>query len=161
MQAKLYIFMLRRQPRHKALSGALALDRALRNHRSLQTLVQQASQRGALEQRVLLALPADLRPHFKLASVQEDTIQLQCHSAAYATKLRMQQRAVLQRINARLQTSLRQIKVLIRPAASKNRKTVKPLSLSKENAQTLLQEAGQTKDQALRAILEKLASHAE
>ncbi len=153
--------MLRRQPKHHPLSEILALKTKLKRQSGLSTLLQQAESHGSLEQTILQAIPHDIRQAFKLANLEAGTLQLQCHTAAMATRLRMRQRDILQCLNRTLPDQINRIQILIRPATATSRKTHRALRLSKENAQTLLQEAGQTSDDGLRAILEKLARHAK
>lgn len=152
--------MLRRQPKHHALSNLLALETKLKRS-SLGSLMHQAEQLGAQEQRVLQALPLEIRDAFHLISLDAGLLQLQCHTAAMATRLRMRQREILHRINQTQSPPVKRIQILIRPANRAIKLSHRPLHLSKENAQALLQEAGQTRHEGLKAILEKLARHAE
>ncbi len=161
MQVSNIVFMLRRQPKHKALSDSLIIDRTLRRNQELGRLIQEAEQRGSLEQRVLALIPEKFRDAFRLIGIEQGTLQLQCHSAAIATRLRMQQQQLTRQLSQRLQQPIHSLKIAIRPTAGKRKQTQNTLSLSQENAQALLQEAGQTEDKALRAILQRLASHAK
>ena len=52
------------------------------------------------------------------------------------------------------------LKIQVRPRRYSLKKPASAMTISKENARLLEEEAGHTKDKALREVLEKLASHA-
>ncbi|MBE02048.1 DciA family protein [Marinobacter lutaoensis] len=127
---------------------------------TLRQLIAKAEQHREAEQTVLRALPRDLAQGVRFLACQDGELTLSAENATQASQIRFRQHEIM--------ASVRQdeafqyvwkLKVkVVPPKAREKRRRIKP-RLSKENARLLAEEAGHTKDKALREVLEKLASH--
>ncbi|MBB5322669.1 DUF721 domain-containing protein [Marinobacter oulmenensis] len=126
----------------------------------LQGLIERAELHSRAEQLVMSAIPDGLAPGTRFVSYREGELVLSTDNAGKATQLRFRQHEIM--------AALRQHepfqyawKVRIKVSPPRFRHTRKPekAPLSNENARLLKEEAGHTKDKALREVLEKLASH--
>lgn len=126
----------------------------------LSKLLNRASKILIHQEAVRAALPEACRPHCWLANYRNGTLYLQTDSSVWGSRLRMQQRAIIQQLKkVPAFAALHSVKVSIQPrytAAPPSRST-KPVST--ENAQQLLETAADTEDPALKAALTRLAKN--
>lgn len=127
----------------------------------LRSLVAKAVLHQKAEQRVLQSLPDDLSKAVRFVSYRDGELVLQTDSATRASQLRFRQREIMADLRQEeVFEFVWKLKVKVRPGRYSLKKPPSPMTLSKENARLLKEEAGHTKDKALREVLEKLASHA-
>lgn len=127
----------------------------------LRQLVARATLHQKAEQRVLQSVPDNLRVGVRLVSYKDGELVLQTDNAARASQLRFRQQEIM--ADLRQEEAFEfvwKLKINVRPGRYSLKKPPAPMTLSKENARLLEEEAGHTKDKALREVLEKLASHA-
>ncbi|GGY68266.1 DUF721 domain-containing protein [Marinobacter zhanjiangensis] len=129
--------------------------------RQLRELVAKATLHLRAEQRVLQSVPEPLREGVRLVSYKDGELVLQTDNAARASQLRFRQQEIM--ADLRHEETFEfvwKLTIKVRPGRYSLKKPAEPMTLSKENARLLEEEAGHTKDKALREVLEKLASHA-
>jgi len=125
---------------------------------SLAKLLQRANNIMVHQETVRAALEPSCRPHCWLANYRNGTLYLQTDSAAWGTRLRMQQRAIIQQLKStRVFTGLQSVKVLIKPRYTVEPAQRKAKAVSTDNAEQLMETAEQTEDKALKAALVHLA----
>ncbi|MEH6358205.1 MAG: DUF721 domain-containing protein [Pseudomonadales bacterium] len=125
---------------------------------SLGKLLQRANSIMAYQETVRATLEPSCRAHCWLANYRNGTLYLQTDSSAWGTRLRMQQRAIIQQLKpTRVFASLHSIKVLIQPSYTVAATQRKAKPISTDNAKQLLETAEQTDDEALKAALTHLA----
>jgi hypothetical protein len=127
---------------------------------NLNRLFRKADAIAKLDKELDQALPDNLKGKFKIAGYKDGVLKLVVHSAVLATRLKFAQNELIStlRFNPILK-ELNTISIKIRPARYKKKIVKKLLPISNENAQILIEEAGQTKDKDLRDILLRLATH--
>lgn len=152
--------MLRRQPKKSSLSPLLSLTKLTARSNELSSLIAKAEQLDTFDARFEHALPKPLRGHFNVNSIDSTHLTITTTSAALATRCRMSQQQILATLNRQLGLELRQIKIKIRPKPVASMQAQNLRTLSTENAQILKAEAEQTKDEKLKDVLNRLASHA-
>lgn len=129
--------------------------------RHLRELMARAALHHQAEQRVLKAIPARLARGVRFVSYHDGELVLQADNATQASQLRFQQRDIMAALREEKAFEfVWKLKVKVQPRRYSLKKPAAPMTLSKENARLLEEEAGHTKDKALREVLEKLASHA-
>lgn len=141
-------------------SLSLSPDNQEQSHH-LRELVARATVHQKAEQRVLKSLPEALAKGVRFVSYRDGELVLQTDSATRASQLRFRQQEIM--ADLRREEAFEfvwKLKVKVRPERYSLKKPPSPMTLSKENARLLEEEAGHTKDKALREVLEKLASHA-
>ncbi|HLV76659.1 MAG TPA: DciA family protein [Marinobacter sp.] len=127
---------------------------------TLKALMARADLHMQAEQVVLAAIPAELAAGTRFVSCQEGELVLSTDNASKATRLRFRQHEILEALrDNELFRFVWKVKIKVSPLRFRERKPAQKLPLSKENARLLKEEAGHTKDKALREVLEKLASH--
>jgi len=85
---------------------------------------------------------------------------LSTDTASKATRLRFRQHEIMEKVRENeLFRYVWKIRIKVSPSRFRARRKAEKTPLSKENARLLQEEAGHTKDTALREVLEKLASH--
>lgn len=125
---------------------------------SLAKLLQRANSIMAHQETVRALLEPSCRPHCWLANYRNGTLYLQTDSAAWGTRLRMQQRAIIQQLKpTRAFAGLQSIKVLIQPRYTVAPPQRKAKPISADNADQLMETAEETEDEALKAALMHLA----
>jgi len=128
---------------------------------SLKRLLEQADLHLQSEQQVLAAIPEELAGGARFVSCQNGELVLSTDNASKATRLRFRQHEVMAALREYdLFRFVWKIKIKVVPARFQPVRRRQMTPLSKENARLLKEEAGHTKDKALREVLEKLASHA-
>ncbi|WP_111497316.1 DciA family protein [Marinobacter bohaiensis] len=127
---------------------------------NLRRLLAHAEVHRRAEQVVLHALPDNLRNHCRFLSYHDGDLALSAESSMTASQLRLRQREILEvlRKEPDFQHAWR-LKVKVAPPRPKRKPVYQKEALSKENARLLDQEAGHTKDEGLREVLEKLSRH--
>ncbi|MCL1477019.1 DUF721 domain-containing protein [Marinobacter sp. M3C] len=126
----------------------------------LRKLVARAEQHRLAEQALLAELPPSLQSGTRFVSCHEGELVLAADSGPKASQIRFRQHDIMAAArNLELFRFVWKLKVKVVPPRFQDKAMAKKLPLSKENAQLLKEEAGHTKDKALREILEKLASH--
>ena len=141
-------------------SLSLSPDNHHQSHQ-LRELVAKAVLHQQAEQRVLASVPDKLREGVRFVSYRDGELVLQTDNAARASQLRFRQQELM--ADLRHEEAFEfvwKLKIQVRPRRYSLKKPASPMTLSKENARLLEEEAGHTKDKALREVLEKLASHA-
>ncbi|MFL1404087.1 DUF721 domain-containing protein [Marinobacter sp. M1N3S26] len=141
-------------------SLSLTPDNQEQSHH-LRELVARATMHQKAEQRVLQSVPEELANGVRFVSYRDGELVLQTDSATRASQLRFRQQEIM--ADLRREEAFEfvwKLKVKVRPGRYSLKKPPSPMTLSKENARLLEEEAGHTKDKALREVLEKLASHA-
>ena len=127
---------------------------------TLKELMAKAGLHIQAEQTVLTAIPEELVKSTCFVSCQNGELVLSTDTASKATRLRFRQHEIMEALRENdLFRFVWKIRIKVAPARFKSRKKVEKVPLSKENARLLSEEAGHTKDKALREVLEKLASH--
>jgi hypothetical protein len=151
------------RPLHrKRLCERLSAQLTCSRSNDLSALIAKATALGQLDIEVQNCLPAELRTKLQLVEVDDDTLILNCQSAAFATRLRMLQEAVIRALqrNPRL-CAVKRIEIRIRPPSTQRTPARRHLVLSQENARLLLEEAGHTGDKQLKAVLIRMAQRAD
>lgn len=128
--------------------------------RSLNGLLTRAQQHARAEQAVLAAVPENLRHGLRFVSCHQNELVLMTHSAIQASQVRFRQQEIVQALSDNeLFGQISRVRVRVAPARHRLKRKHEPMVISNENARLLKEEAGHTKDKALREVLEKLASH--
>jgi len=128
---------------------------------TLRELVAKAELHRQAEEQILTAIPAELAKGVRLLSCQEGELILSADNATRASQIRFRQHEIMASVRAHeLFRYVWKLKVKVAPPRFREARRVNKQPLSKENARLLQEEAGHTKDTALREVLEKLASHA-
>lgn len=154
--------MLYRQPRHKSLADALSLEKLTSQSGDLEKLIQKANQLQEFSQIVNNCLPDLFKGKLLINGLQQQTLVLTSPSATLATRFRVNQQEFLTRLRQQMPyQAIQDVKIKIRPRKFRTEVQQTKRRLSKENAQILEEEAGQTDDKNLREALTKLAKRAK
>ena len=131
------------------------------NHSStLQQLMTKAELHQEAERQVIAALPEGLEVGTRFVSCQDGELVLSTDNASKATRLRFRQHEIMEKVRENeLFRYVWKVRIKVSPPRFQSRPQAEKTPLSKENARLLHEEAGHTKDTALREVLEKLASH--
>lgn len=152
--------MLKYQPKQKPLAKLLSASNIPGRSRELGSLIKLAEQLQTLDSILNESVPALYKNQFQANGIKNRTLTITCHAASLATRLRVDKQTIIANMNDRLPHSLIQdIHIRIRPASFKNNSGSAERTLSKENAQMLLEEAEQVDDKNLKEILVRLAQH--
>lgn len=127
---------------------------------NLRRLLANAEVHRRAESSVLAAVPENLRSHCRFLSYHDGDLVLSADGSVVASQVRLRQREILEQLRKApdFQYAWR-LKVKVSPPRPKAAPAVKKEPLSNENARLLKQEAGHTKDEGLREVLEKLSRH--
>jgi len=137
-------------------------DNSATRNANLKQLVTKAELHLNAEKSVIAALPEELVPGTRFVSCQDGELVLATDNASKATRLRFRQHEIMEKVRENeLFRFVWKVRIKVSPARFQARKNVEKTPLSKENARLLEEEAGHTKDKALREVLEKLASHTQ
>jgi len=143
---------------HTKYSNFKRLENVADKNSSLGKLLHRANNIMAHQETVRATLEPSCRPHCWLANYRNGTLYLQTDSAAWGTRLRMQQRSIIQQLKStRVFASLHSVKVLIQPRYTVEPPQRKAKPVSSDNAEQLMDTAEQTDDKALKAALMHLA----
>ncbi|AKV97223.1 MULTISPECIES: DciA family protein [unclassified Marinobacter] len=127
----------------------------------LKDLVAKAELHRQAEGEVLAALPSELFNGTRFVSCKDGELVLTTETAGKASQIRFRQHEIMEKLRENeLFRFVWKLKVKVAPPRFREKLVFKKEPLSKENARLLKEEAGHTKDKALREVLEKLASHA-
>lgn len=150
--------MLKYQPKLQPLAEALSANKIPSRAPGIASLIKQAEQLQDLNALFNACIPERFRNHFQTNGIDHQMLVLTCHSASVATSLRMHKNAILKQLNDQLKAKpIIDLKIKIRPKQHGKSSAEAGRTISKKNAQFLLEEAGHTLDQQLRAVLIKLA----
>lgn len=141
-------------------SLSLSPDSPEQSHH-LRELVARAALHNQAEERVLRSIPESLAAGVRFVSYQDGELVLQTDNATQASQLRFRQQEIM--ADLRHEEAFEfvwKLNIKVQPRRYSLKKPPEPMTLSKENARLLKEEAGHTKDKALREVLEKLARHA-
>ena len=128
---------------------------------ALKDLVAKAELHRQAEGEVLAALPSELFNGTRFVSCKDGELVLTTETAGKASQIRFRQHEIMEKLRENeLFRFVWKLKVKVAPPRFREKPVFKKEPLSKENARLLKEEAGHTKDKALREVLEKLASHA-
>ena len=126
----------------------------------LKDLVAKAELHRQAEQQVLAAVPSELVTGTRFVSCKDGELVLSTETAGKASQIRFRQHEIMEKLRENeLFRFVWKLKVKVAPPRFREKPAFKKEPLSKENARLLKEEAGHTKDKALREVLEKLASH--
>ncbi|ADP96336.1 DciA family protein [Marinobacter adhaerens] len=126
----------------------------------LKDLVAKAELHRHAEGEVLAALPSELVNGTRFVSCKDGELVLTTETAGKASQIRFRQHEIMEKLRENeLFRFVWKLKVKVAPPRFREKPVFKKEPLSKENARLLKEEAGHTKDKALREVLEKLASH--
>lgn len=126
----------------------------------LRKLLTRAEQHRQAEEALLAELPSSLISGTRFIGCYEGELVLSTDSSPKASQLRFRQHDVMAAArNLELFRFVWKLKVKVVLPRFQHKAVAIKLPLSQENARLLIEEAGHTKDQALRNILKKLASH--
>lgn len=126
----------------------------------LKDLVARAELHRQAEEQVLAALPPALSGGTRFVSCTDGELVLTAENAGKASQIRFRQHEILTALrDNELFRFTWKLRVKVAPPRFREKPVRKKEPLSKENARLLKEEAGHTKDKALREVLEKLASH--
>ncbi len=127
---------------------------------SLRDLMARAQAHAALEKELLAALPNALANGTRFVSCKEGELVISTDTSAKASQLRFRQHEIMGALRENpMFEFVWKLHVKVVPPRFKERPSHQMTPLSNENARLLKEEAGHTKDQQLREVLEKLASH--
>ncbi|MGQ7275393.1 DciA family protein [Marinobacter sp. V034] len=126
----------------------------------LRRLLADAEVHRQAETRVLAAIPASLADKCRFLSFRDGDLTLSAESSVIASQVRMRQHEILTELrkSADFQFAWR-LRVKVSPPRTTPASAAKKELLSKQNARLLEEEAGHTKDEGLREVLEKLSRH--
>lgn len=153
-----------RQPKNQAFAPMISLQK-LSQKTELARLISQASSRLSMDTVLNECLPEAFAGQFKINKLDQNTLVLTCNSAKLMTRFRFIESQVIQSLNSRIAPQrIHSIKIKIRPdtsqTSSRTPKIASPArTLSKKNAQILLEEAEHTEDKKLKEILISLSKH--
>ena len=123
-------------------------------------LVAKAELHRQAEEEVLAALPQDLVKGTRFVSCKDGELVLTAETAGKASQIRFRQHEIMEKLREQeLFRFVWKVRIKVSPLRYRDKPEAKMTPLSKENARLLKEEAGHTKDKALREVLEKLASH--
>lgn len=126
----------------------------------LKDLVARAELHRQAEEQVLAALPEALVQGTRFVSCSEGELVLTAETAGKASQIRFRQHEIMESLRQNdLFRFVWKLRVKVAPPRFREKPVIRKAPLSKENARLLKEEAGHTKDKALREVLEKLASH--
>ncbi len=129
---------------------------------TLRALLTKAELHQQAEQLVLASIPEELADATRFVSCTDGELILATDNASKATRLRFRQHEIMESLRQHdLFRFVWKVKIKVSPLRFRARPAVKVTPLSKENARLLKEEAGHTKDKALREVLEKLAAHVQ
>jgi hypothetical protein len=147
---------------NKADNKTLSISELLHDKRyPIADLCNKADSIREMNHRLKKCLDPSLQNHFELANVNADIATLLVSSSSWATRLRYNIPAILDALNNKLNlTSVKTIRIKIKKVIPDN--TIlnkKPISLSEESAQVLIDVANNFSDPQLRACILKLSKN--
>ena len=122
-------------------------------------LIQKTRYHQRLLATVQTHLPSDLRTHCSGATTVGSQLLLFTESSAWATRLRYQQRDLINRLRTHAYLSISTVRIQVVPPAKTLSPTRRAVQLSHANAATIQKAATTIDDPDLRAALQRLAKH--
>ena len=153
--------MLKRQPKRRPLAEALSLSKLTECSSDLSRLLTQAENLNRFELIFEQLLPDFLKGQLHINYIDQHGLVITCASATLATRFRMTERQIVERLNRQTGLSIRKVKLKIRPKSLQKANIETKRTISKRNAQLLESEAGHTQDDKLRQVLLRLAARGE
>ena len=123
-------------------------------------LVQKTRYHQHLLATIQAHLPPDLRAHCSGATTVGGQLLLFTQSSVWATRLRYQQRDLIDRLRAHAYLPISAVRIQVAPPAQTLTPSRGPLLLSHANAATIRKAATAIADSDLQAALQRLAKHA-
>ncbi len=123
-------------------------------------LVQKTRYHQHLLATVQAHLPPDLRAHCSGATTVGGQLLLFTESSVWATRLRYQQRDLIDRLRAHAYLPISAVRIQVTSPAQTLTSARRPLQLSHANAATIRKAATAIADSDLQAALRRLAEHA-
>lgn len=134
----------------------------LKNHTSLQRLVERAAAMDQLQQLLHQFLQPAARAHCHLASYQDATLTLIVTDGQWATRLRYQQKRLLEQLRSLTEFSQAvRIQFKVRPSSMPAQPAKRSIELSEQAGDVIQSSAAAISDPKLREALERLAQHAK
>jgi len=156
-----------RQPKNHALAPLISLQKLSQKSSDLARLMALAGSRLSIDELLNQCLPDFFKGQFRINNFEHNTLVLTCNSAKLMTRFRFIEDDVIRSLNTKIAPQrIEHIKIKIRPNADQQPRKLSDInhgerSISKKNAQILLEEAEHTEDKKLRDILISLAKHAK
>jgi hypothetical protein len=150
------------QPKLKQLAPILNAQKISARSSNLNSLILQANHLQTLSDIFNGVLPAMFKDKFQVNALQGTTLILTCSSASLMTRIQFNKNTIIDHFNHEIKPRrITDFKIKIRPGKHIKipQKTIR--ILSKKNAQILKEEAELTEDKKLKAILIRLAEHAD
>ncbi len=132
----------------------------LQDNSSLQRLVQRAQSIDRLQQLLNQCLQPAAREHCYLATLQETTLTLIVTDGHWATRLRYQQKRLLQQLQQVPEFSqVLRIQFKVRPPMQPEKAPARNIDFSEHTGQVIQSSAQAISDPTLREAMERLARH--
>ncbi len=132
----------------------------LQDNSALQRLVQRAQNIDRLQQLLNQYLQPAAREHCYLASVQETTLTLIVTNGHWATRLRYQQKRLLQQLQQVPEFSqVLRIQIKVRPPMQPDKAPARNIEFSEQIGQVINASAQAISDPTLREAMQRLAQH--
>ena len=141
-------------------SGLVAVGTIMLESPKFFELVQKTRYHQRLLATVQTHLPPDLRAHCSGVTTIGGQLLLFTESSVWATRLRYQQRDLIDRLREQAYLPISAVRIQVVPPAQILSPARRPLQLSHANAATIRKAATTIGDSGLRAALERLAKHA-
>jgi len=141
-------------------SGLVAVGTIVLESPQFFELVQKTRYHQRLLATVQAHLPPDLRAHCSGATTVGGQLLLFTESSAWATRLRYQQRDLINRLRAHAYLPISAVRIQVTPSAQTLTPARSPLKLSHANAAMIRKSATVIADSDLQAALRRLAKHA-
>ena len=141
-------------------SGLVAVGTIVLESPQFFDLVQKTRYHQRLLATVQAHLPPDLRAHCSGATTVGGQLLLFTESSVWATRLRYQQRDLIERLRAHAYLPISAVRIQVTPSAQTLTSARRPLQLSHANAATIRKAAAAIADSDLQAALRRLAKHA-
>ena len=141
-------------------SGLVAVGTIVLESPQFFELVQKTRYHQRLLATVQTHLPPDLRTHCSGATTVGGQLLLFTESSVWATRLRYQQRDLIDRLRAHAYLPISAVRIQVTPPAQTLTPGRGPLQLSHANAATIREAATAIADSDLQAALQRLAKHA-
>lgn len=136
--------------------------RVLQGSLSLQRLVARAQATDHLQQLLNQHLQPAAREHCHLAEIQDATLVLIVTNGHWATRLRYQQKRLLQQLQSLAEfRDISRIQFKVRPPLQPDKAEPRHIVLSEQAGQAIQASAESTQNPVLRAALERLAQQAK
>ena len=141
-------------------SGLVAVGTIVQESPQFFELIQKSRYHERLLATVQAHLPPDLRAHCSGATTVDGQLVLFTESSVWATRLRYQQRDLIDRLRAHAYLHIPTVRIQVAPPARIPSPAPRPLQLSQANAAEIQKTASAITDLDLRAALQRLAKNA-